>query len=325
MVGSLLLLACGGYSGRGKAISMPGRSHEGGLSPLTAAEVAAVKGLRRHVRMLAGQIGERNHAHPQALAAAASYLAGELAECGPRVQRIGYRVGEQTAENLELTLPGSELAQEIVVVGAHYDSAPGSPGANDNGSGVAAALVLARDLRNVPRRRTLRVVLFANEEPPYFQTDQMGSLVYARACRAGGDRVVAMLSLETMGYYSDERDSQRYPPLVGVMFPDQGNFIGFVSNPDSRPLLYRAVASFRKHTAFPSEGTALAASLPGIGWSDHWSFWQIDVPAIMVTDTAPFRYPHYHTSRDTPDRVDYQRLARVVVGLEAVVHDLVNE
>jgi hypothetical protein len=189
---------------------------------------------------------------------------------------------------------------------------------------VAAALVLARAL-GAAHRRTLRVVLFADEEPPYFQTDHMGSLVYARACRARGDRIAAMISLETLGYYSDERDSQHYPPLVGVMYPDQGNFIGFVANPDSRPLLYRAIGTFRAQAAFPSEGAALSATLPGIGWSDHWAFWQVDYPAIMVTDTAPFRYPHYHTRQDTPDRLDYERLARVVVGLEAVVRQLLDE
>ena len=298
---------------------LPGQSHQGPLPPLTAHQRAAAKALRAHVQMLAGDIGERNHGHPKALASAAEYLALELAGIAPEVQRLPY--GKRGAENLELTLPGN---QEIVVIGAHYDAVAGSPGANDNASGVAAALVLARELRAVKRRRTLRVVLFADEEPPYFQTDRMGSLVYARACRKRGDRVVAMLSLETMGYYSDAPDSQHYPAPLGLMFPDRGNFIGFVANPDSRPLLYQVARSFRKNTAFPSEGAALSAELPGIGWSDHWSFWQVDYPAIMVTDTATFRYPHYHTRRDTPDRLDYDRLARVVVGLEAVVRELLN-
>jgi len=263
---------------------MPGRSHEGALPPLTERQRALVGELRPHVQVLAGEIGERNHGRPKALARAAEYLAREL---GPQVRRLPYTFGKKTAE-------------------------------------VAAALVLARAL-GAAHRRTLRVVLFADEEPPYFQTDHMGSLVYARACRARGDRIAAMISLETLGYYSDERDSQHYPPLVGVMYPDQGNFIGFVANPDSRPLLYRAIGTFRAQAAFPSEGAALSATLPGIGWSDHWAFWQVDYPAIMVTDTAPFRYPHYHTRQDTPDRLDYERLARVVVGLEAVVRQLLDE
>jgi hypothetical protein len=321
----VLLLSCGGYGSRGKAIRMPASSYQGPLPPLTTQQRVAAAALRAHVQMLAGQIGERNHARPKALAQAAEYLVGVLGGIGSNVRRLPYTFGKKTAENLELTLPGSDRAAEIVVIGAHYDSVGGSPGANDNASGVAAALVLARDLRGVPHRRTLRFVLFADEEPPYFQTDHMGSLVYARACRARGDQIVAMLSLETLGYYSNARDSQRYPPLVGVLFPDQGNFVGFVSNGDSRPLLFRAIASFREHAAFPSEGAALSASLPGIGWSDHWSFWQVDYPAIMVTDTAPFRYPHYHTRQDTPDRLDYGRFARVVIGLEAVVRQLSNE
>jgi hypothetical protein len=327
LVAVLVLAGCGGGGGhgggaRGKALKMPGDSHEGDLPATTARQRAHARELRRHVEVLAGRIGQRNLGHPDKLAVAADYLVGQL---GPRgVRRLPYAVRKQPVENLELTLPGQGRAGEIVVVGAHYDSAPGSPGANDNASGVASALVLARALRDQPRARTVRIVLFVNEEPPYFQTDEMGSLVYARACRARGDRIVAMLSLETMGYFSDEPDSQQYPPLVGLLFPDRGNFIGFVANPDSRPLLLEVVERFRKHTAFPSEGAALSDALPGIGWSDHWSFWQEGYQAVMVTDTATFRDPHYHTRGDTPGHLDYGRLARVVGGLEAVIRGLAN-
>jgi hypothetical protein len=314
-----LVGACGG-SGKGKAIVMPGDSHEGALPDRTARERRVARALRGHVEVLAGRIGARHLGRPAALEAAARYLAGELGGAG--LARLPYRVGRATVENLELTLPGTSRREEIVVLGAHYDSARGSPGANDNASGVAAALVLARALGEAPRARTLRVVLFPNEEPPYFQTEEMGSLVYARAGRARGDRIVAMLSLETMGYYSDEPGSQHYPPVIGAMYPDRGDFIAFVANPDSRPLLLDVVRLFRRHAAFPSEGAALSDLLPGVGWSDHWSFWQEDYPALMVTDTATFRDPHYHTSRDTPAHLDYDRLARVVVGLEAVVREL---
>jgi Zn-dependent M28 family amino/carboxypeptidase len=131
-----------------------------------------------------------------------------------------------------------------------------------------------------------------------------------------------MLSLETMGYYADQPGSQRYPSVLRWVYPDTATFIAFVSDLSSRAVLKRAIKSFRNAASIPSEGGALPSNLPGVGWSDHWSFWQADFPAIMVTDTALFRYPAYHTDADTPEQVDYQRLARVVSGLERVVGDL---
>ena len=211
----------------------------------------------------------------------------------------------------------------ILLIGAHYDSVFGSPGANDNGSGVAAMLALARRFAGKPAQHTLRFVAFVNEEPPYFLTGQMGSFVYAGRCKARGDRISAMISLETIGYFSDAPHSQTYPaPGLGVFYPSVGNFIGFVSNVPSRNLLRRAIALFRKHAKIPSEGAALPAFIPGVSWSDQWSFWQHGYPGIMITDTAPFRYPHYHSATDTPDKLDYDRFALVVSGMEKVIEEL---
>jgi Zn-dependent M28 family amino/carboxypeptidase len=199
----------------------------------------------------------------------------------------------------------------------------GAPGANDNGSGVAAMLALARRFAGKPAQHTLRFVAFVNEEPPYFLTGQMGSFVYAGRCKAHGDRISAMISLETIGYFSDAPHSQTYPaPGLGVFYPSIGNFIGFVSNVPSRHLLRRAIALFRKHANIPSEGAALPAFIPGVSWSDQWSFWQHGYPGIMITDTAPFRYPHYHSATDTPDKLDYDRFALVVSGMEKVIEEL---
>jgi hypothetical protein len=133
-----------------------------------------------------------------------------------------------------------------------------------------------------------------------------------------------MLSLETIGYFSDAPDSQRYPTLVAPFYPSTGDFIAFVGNSESRALVHRAVRAFRRHTRFPSEGAALPASVPGVGWSDQWSYWQQGYPAVMVTDTAPFRYPYYHSARDTADRIDYARMARVTLGLYDVVAELLT-
>ena len=152
----------------------------------------------------------------------------------------------------------------------------------------------------------------------------MGSLVYALACRQRRENVVAMISLETIGYFDDAKGSQSYPPPFSLFYPSTGNFIAFVGNYSSRRLVRRSVASFRRHTEFPSEGAALPSFIPGVGWSDQWAFWQAGYPALMVTDTAPFRYPDYHRPSDTPDKIDHERMARVVDGLEAVVRELVR-
>jgi Zn-dependent M28 family amino/carboxypeptidase len=198
-------------------------------------------------------------------------------------------------------------------------------GANDNASGVAATLELARLLQGSHPRRTIRFVFFADEEPPYFQTSAMGSLVYARQLRRDAVQVSAMISLETIGFYSDVQNSQKYPALLSFFYPNRGNFIAFVGNPESRELVRRSVRKFRESAQFPSEGIAAPKNWPGVGWSDHWSFWQEQYPAIMITDTAIFRYPYYHTSLDTLDKVDFEKMARVVDGVRAVVVSLASE
>jgi Zn-dependent M28 family amino/carboxypeptidase len=173
-------------------------------------------------------------------------------------------------------------------------------------------------------QRTVRFVAFTNEEPPFFLSRKMGSRVYAIRSRQRGENIVAMFSLETMGYYSEAPDSQSYPFPFGLFYPHTANFIGFVGNIGSRHLVRQALASFRNHAQFPSEGTAAPGWLTGIGWSDHWSFWREGFRAIMITDTALFRYGPYHTDYDTPDKVDYDRLARVTDGVAKVVAELAN-
>jgi Zn-dependent M28 family amino/carboxypeptidase len=272
--------------------------------------------LRRDVSVLAEEIGPRNAWRAGSLERAAEFLEQELSATGCAPTRMRYGYGGQEFCNLELELPGGE---EIAVVGAHYDTVPGCPGANDNGSGVAAVLALARRFAGLRPGRTLRFVLFANEEPPFFYGDGMGSRVYARALRERGERIAAMLSLETIGYYSDEPRSQRYPPLISPFYPSTGNFLAFVGNLRSRALVREAAKAFRERTSLPSESASLPSFVPGVGWSDQWSFWQEGWPGIMVTDTAPYRYPWYHTEGDTPERLDFDRLSLALEGLVAVV------
>jgi Zn-dependent M28 family amino/carboxypeptidase len=307
-------------------IRMPGRSFRGAPPALTPAEEALRDELAADVQKLAGEIGERNVQHYAELVAAADFIGRSFADAGLRIRREGYDVSGRRCENIEAELAGTGAAAgEIVIVGAHYDAVDGSPAANDNASGVAAVLALARRFAGKPAPRTLRFVAFANEEPGYFQTDLMGSWVYAKGCKARGDRVVAMMSLETIGYFSSEPGSQKYPiPGLGMLYPTTGNFIAFVANTSSRGLLRQALASFRRHAQLPSEGAALPTGVPGVGWSDHWAFWQHGYPAFMITDTAPFRYPHYHARSDTPDKLDYESMARLVLGLEPVIRDLAD-
>ena len=184
-------------------------------------------------------------------------------------------------------------------------------------------LALAKLLADYKPEKTMRFVGFTNEEPPYFQNrGEMGSWVYAKSCRTADDNIVAVLSLETMGYFSDEENSQKYPPPLNAFYPSRGNFIGFVSNVGSSQLQRRVIKVFREHSSTPSEGASLPSSVPGVGWSDHWSFWQEGYPGIMITDTAPFRYPHYHEPTDTPDKIDFVILAEVTKSLVHVVKDL---
>lgn len=303
---------------------MPGRSHRGPLPPLTDAQAALARELRFHVEELAGNIGERNVSCPHAYLAAERYLTTALTGMGYTVRRQPYFAGGVECANLDVERPGADRRAEIIVIGAHYDSVSGCPGANDNGTGVAATLALARRLAGSAPSRTLRFAFFANEEPPYFWTDQMGSLVYANACKARRENIVAMLTPETMGCYFDEPGTQRYPIPVQRWYGTTGNFIAFVGMHESARLIRRTVGVFRRHAEFPSLGAGLPSVVPMVGASDHWSFWRNGYPAVMITDTAPFRYSHYHKRTDTPDKVDYERTARVVEGLAHVVDDLAN-
>lgn len=303
-------------------VKMPGKSYSGALAPLTKGEIDLSSRLHHHVSMLAGTIGERNQWHFGKIEAAAAYIENELRASGYDVSWQEYTAKGKSYKNIEAQREGTSGAEEIVIVGAHYDSVSGTPGANDNASGVGAALEIARIFSREAPERTVRFVFFANEEPPFFQTPLMGSRVYAARCKQRGENITAMLSLETIGYYSDEPGSQRYPFPFNLMYPDTGNFIGFAGNLSSRALVHKVVGSFRTHTAFPSEGVAAPAWIPGIGWSDQWSFWEEGYPGVMVTDTALFRYRYYHEADDTPDKIDYEKTARVVMGISRVVEDL---
>ena len=303
-------------------IPMTTKSYTGHFLPLSEDEKAISGGLRRHVYRLAGEIGERNFRLPAKLAEAAAYIEKTWRDQDYRVRRQEYDARGVPSVNLEIEIPGTSKPEEIILIGAHYDSVIGCPGANDNGSGVGSLLEISRLLQGGRHARTIRLVAFTNEEPPFFLRRDMGSKVYASRARRRNDNIVAMLSLETMGYYSEMPHSQEYPFPFSFFYPDTANFIGFVGNLRSRRLVKQSLEAFRRHAKFPSEGTAAPGWITGIGWSDHWSFWQQGYRAIMVTDTAFFRYAPYHTPDDTPEKVDYDRLARVTKGLSQVIIEL---
>lgn len=331
MLWIIALLALGIAMGIAWTAWMPGTSMERPLPELGDAERELAGQLKADVRALSVDIGERNVFRADSMAHAAAWIEGRLREAGYQPERHMYELGDgapqsvagRQAHNLVAEIPGTGKPEETLVIGAHYDSVTGSPGANDNASGVAALLALAAWFRERPQPRTVRFIAFANEEPPFFLSGDMGSQAYAAHRRERGERITAMMSMDGIAYFSDEPGSQRYPaPGLDFIYPSRGNFIAFVTRSRDAPVLREAIGAFRRHASVPSEGAALPGWLPGVSWSDHWSFWQHDYPAFLVTDTLPFRDPAYHTPGDTAERLDYQRLARVVLGLRAVIEEL---
>jgi hypothetical protein len=324
VIAVVVALAAAGYGALHYMTSMPGKPHRGALPPLTDDEAALARSLERHIATIAAR--EHNVVHYDELEKIARYIETTLASFGYAVGRQEFLADGKLVRNIDVAIEpaGRSAEPDVIVVGAHYDSVSGSPGANDNASGAAAVIELARLLRDLDRigGKRIRLALFVNEEPPYFRTEAMGSLRYARALAQRNERVVAMYSLETIGFYSSDPGSQIYPAPFGLMFPDRGDFVAFVGMMGSRALVRETMRSFRSHTSFPTIGGVAPDFIPGIGWSDHWAFAEQGFQSVMITDTAPFRYPHYHRPSDTPDKVDTEKVARVVKGIERVIRDL---
>lgn len=277
--------------------------------------------LRRHVYRLASEIGDRNYNRYEQLNKAAEYVHYQFKQCGYAPARQEYSIEGRKYGNIIAEKCGARKADGIVVLGAHYDTCF-NPGADDNASAVAGMLEAARALSAAELGKTLRFIAFVNEEPPFFKTECMGSWVYTRQARTKGEDIGGAVILESIGYYSDEPGSQRYPPLFKLFYPDRGNFIGVVGNLASRRLVKRVVAAFKKHSDFPIESVTTSGLIPGVDWSDHWSFWREGYQAVMVTDTALFRTPHYHRESDTYEKLDYESMAGVVKGLCGVMSEL---
>jgi len=278
--------------------------------------------MRRHVDAVASD--EHNTHHPEQLERAAVYIETALTRAGYAPIRQEYSAGSQRVRNIEVAVANvakGRRPERIFIVGAHYDSAEGAPGANDNGSGTAAVLELARLLKGMqPAAGTeVRFVFFVNEEPPFFLGDEMGSMQHAAELKRQGLMVEGALVLETMGYYTNAPGSQTLPPGVDGQYPDTGNFIAFVGTMESSALVRQALAAFQAVSDFPAQGLAAPAHTMGVTLSDHSSYNRHGYPALMITDTAFMRYPYYHTAQDTPDKLDYESMARVVEGLAKTI------
>lgn len=306
------------------AIVFPRQPQATPLPPLTTAQSELAGRLRQHLEQIARR--PRNVFYYAELESAARYIEATLTALGYTPHAQVYQADGRAVRNIEAVIePTTPGSWPTYVVGAHYDSAGESPGANDNGSGVAALLELARDFRDLtPASGRLRLVFYVNEEQPYSHSPLMGSYVHAKSLADRGETVAGMVSLETIGHFSDEPGSQRFPAPFGLVYPDRGNFVAFVALPGSRDFLHRLIGAFRKHAAFPSIGGLAPGSVPGIDWSDHWAYHQHGWPALMVTDTAPFRNPYYHRANDLPEAVDTKSLARVTHGIGDALRDLVR-
>lgn len=307
-------------------IVFPRQPFKQSLPGLTAGDLDLAHRLQTHVRAVASH--PHNVAHPEMLEAAAVYIEGEITAAGLTPVAQVYTVDNGIpVRNIEVVLepPGVHAATPCYVIGAHYDAPDDCPGANDNGTGVAALLELMREMAKAPPRSArLRLVFFVNEEQPYGHSELMGSWQYAAKLAAADENVAGMIALETLGYFSDRPGSQRFPPPFGSIFPDTGNFVAFVALPGTRRFLHRSIKAFRKHAQFPSIGGLAPGFIEGIDLSDHWSFRQFGYPALMITDTAPFRNPYYHEPTDVPESVDYESLARITKGLVAMTRELVD-
>ncbi|MBM4346093.1 MAG: M28 family peptidase [Deltaproteobacteria bacterium] len=319
----LALLAASGVAVAFLLTTMPGQSATGPLPTLSKHQLARQERLRHDVVHLASTIGERHVHRPDRLELAARHIEGELRSAGWAVSAVGYECRGLVVRNVVAERRGISRPQEVVLLGAHYDSVERSAGADDNASGVAVLLEFARSIGSRPLARTVRLVAFVNEEPPWFRSPLMGSRIAARQFAARGDRLTDVVVLDAIGYFCDD-PCQRYPPLLDWFFPKEGNFIAFVGRARDWLRLRDVVGTFRRHASVPSEGLAAPRWVPGIDYSDHAEFWDVGYPGILVTDAPTYRNEHYHRHSDLPETVDFDRLTRVADGIVAVIAELAS-
>lgn len=283
-----------------------------------AGQTASAARLEKLVRKLSTDFADRTFDNEARLEGAAAYLESQLAGLGLKVESQRFTAEGRPYRNLVVKL-GPDTP-EVMVVGAHYDVAGEQPGADDNASGVAGLLELARLLKGQSFRQRVDLVVYTNEEPPFFRTPHMGSAVHARSLVQSGKRASLMLSLECIGYFSDAPGSQEHPVrLLNAIYPTTGNFISLVGFYQDGDVARQVKAAMKSASDLPVYSINAPGFVVGIDFSDHLNYWNEGFVGMMVTDTAFYRNKAYHTPEDTADRLDYGRMAKVVDGVRAVV------
>ncbi len=278
--------------------------------------------LRQVVTRIAGDIGVRTYRDRDRLERTATTISEQFTSFGYQVTKQPFVFGGNTYHNLIAELTGGSFPEALLIVGAHYDSVRTTPGADDNASGVAGLLGLARSLAGAQMKRTVRFVAFALEEWPVYRSSNMASYHYAKSLKENNERVEGMICLEMIGYFCDREGCQHYPfPFMNRMFPRAGNFIAMVGNMRSKSFAERIAKYFQQGTDLPVVTLNAPAVVIGIDFSDHWSFGKFGYEALMVTDTAFYRNPHYHSPTDLPETLDYDRMSKVVEGLVAAIRE----
>ena len=279
--------------------------------------------LQDHLHALTVNIGERSVRVPENLEKTAAYITSFYQDIGVAVESQAYSYAELPLDNIVAEIAFRADPKHRFLIGAHYDSVSGTVGADDNASAVAVQLEVARHLAEQKGTNTLdlavKFVSFALEEPPVYGTRHMGSRVYAKMARTQKEKIDGMICLEMVGYTCKESGCQHYPfPLMFMDYPKQGNFIGIVNNFKSRGFARGLVEQFQKNQRLP----VVKLTVPFNGWimpavrlSDHASFWDQGFKAVMLTDSAFFRNPYYHTAADTMDKLDFEFMAEVVESL----------
>jgi len=292
----------------------------GSITPDSPVPRADPVTLEEHVRAVSGGFHPRGWSDTESLDAISEYIAGRMRSYGADVSFQEYSADGLAYRNVVAVFGPTD--GKSLVVGAHYDAAYDTPGADDNASGVAGLLELGRMLKEIPPDVTVELVAWTLEEPPFFATPEMGSAVHARSLGEAGADVRLVVALETIGYFSDEEDSQDYPsPVMRLFYPDRGDFVAVVGITSQGGTVARVKKAMRGASDLPVHAIAAPALIPGIDFSDHRSYWEFGYDAVMVTDTAFYRNKYYHTLQDTPDRLDYVRMAKVVEGTYAVVRE----
>lgn len=279
--------------------------------------------LEAHVRYLSTVLPKRI-GQEAALISTVKWIEKELTPYG-KPYRQSYVENEQVFHNILIDFgPKQKDSDEIIVIGAHYDTAHGFPGADDNASGVAGLIELARLLSETksPLKHRIQLAFYTLEEPPYFRTNKMGSFIHAKRFKVDKQKVQMMISLDMIGYFTDEENSQHLPfPLMDKIYPTEGNFIGVIADLSNMGAVRKIKRHFRSATDLPIHSFNAPKFVTGIDFSDHLNFWYHDYPAVMITDTSFNRYEHYHTEQDTPEKLDYVKMAEVVKGIyQTTIH-----